>query len=120
MVYACAMTEIILQPTATNPPPVDPDAMECRPGCGACCIALSISSPIPGMPDGKPAGVRCIQLSDDNRCRLFGLPERPAVCVGLRPLREMCGNTREDALAYLTALEVATRPEEKGKIDGQD
>ncbi|HCR8272553.1 TPA: YkgJ family cysteine cluster protein, partial [Shigella flexneri] len=22
--------------------------MECRPGCGACCTAPSISSPIPG------------------------------------------------------------------------
>ncbi|MGU7695722.1 YkgJ family cysteine cluster protein, partial [Escherichia coli] len=29
--------------------------MECRPDCGACCTAPSISSPIPGMPDGKPA-----------------------------------------------------------------
>ncbi|HNM56919.1 MAG TPA: YkgJ family cysteine cluster protein, partial [Thauera aminoaromatica] len=24
--------------------------MDCRPGCAACCIAPSISSPIPGMP----------------------------------------------------------------------
>ena len=30
--------------------------MNCREGCGACCIAPSISSPIPGMPHGKPAG----------------------------------------------------------------
>ncbi|HNV09555.1 MAG TPA: YkgJ family cysteine cluster protein, partial [Dokdonella sp.] len=29
--------------------------MSCRSGCGACCIAPSISSPIPGMPNGKPA-----------------------------------------------------------------
>ncbi|MCC6439509.1 MAG: YkgJ family cysteine cluster protein, partial [Rhodanobacteraceae bacterium] len=26
--------------------------MSCRSGCGACCIAPSISSPIPGMPNG--------------------------------------------------------------------
>jgi hypothetical protein len=39
--------------------------MECRIGCAACCIALPISSPIPGMPDGKPAGVRCVQLTAD-------------------------------------------------------
>ncbi|HNF77692.1 MAG TPA: YkgJ family cysteine cluster protein, partial [Thauera aminoaromatica] len=26
--------------------------MDCRPGCAACCIAPSISSPIPGMPHG--------------------------------------------------------------------
>lgn len=27
--------------------------LDCRSGCGACCIAPSISSPIPGMPDGN-------------------------------------------------------------------
>ena len=32
--------------------------MDCRRNCGACCIAPSITSPIPGMPQGKPAGVR--------------------------------------------------------------
>ena len=84
---------------------------ECRVGCGACCIAPSISSPIPGMPDGKPAGVRCIQLTEDNRCKLFGLPERPAVCVRLRPSEEMCGTTCEEAYAYLIHLEEITRSE---------
>lgn len=62
------------------------------------------------MPDGKPAGVRCVQLTHDNRCKLFGKPERPSVCVGLRPELEMCGETREEALAYLTWLEEITRP----------
>jgi uncharacterized protein len=85
--------------------------MDCRPGCGACCIAPSISSPIPGLPHGKPAGVRCVQLTDDNRCRLFGQPERPAVCVRLRPNPEMCGSTAAEALAHLIGLELATRPE---------
>lgn len=84
--------------------------MECRPGCGACCIALSISSPIPGMPDGKPAGVRCVQLSDDNLCKIFGQPERPAVCNRLRPLEEMCGSSAEEAILYLTELERLTVP----------
>ena len=84
--------------------------LECRVGCGACCIAPSISSPIPGMPDGKPAGVRCVQLDEANRCRIFGMPERPAVCVGLRPSASMCGSNRNDAMAMLGALEVATRP----------
>ena len=82
----------------------------CRVGCGACCIALSISSPIPGMPDGKPAGVRCVQLTDDNLCRLFGRPERPAVCLSLRPSAEMCGASTAEALLYLTELEHLTRP----------
>ena len=85
--------------------------MDCRVGCGACCIALSISSPIPGMPEGKPTGVRCVQLTDDNRCGIYGRAERPAVCVRLRPEEEMCGETAEEALAWLYALERATRPD---------
>lgn len=84
--------------------------LECRVGCGACCIAPSISSPIPGMPDGKPAGVRCVQLGADNRCLLFGRPERPAVCVQLRPSEEMCGSSAADAFAYLGVLELLSRP----------
>ncbi len=83
---------------------------KCRVGCGACCIALSISSAIPGMPEGKPAGVRCIQLTPDNRCRIFGRPGRPAVCDRLRPEEEMCGQSTQEALAWLSALEEATRP----------
>ena len=83
--------------------------MDCRNGCGACCIAPSISSPIPGMPDGKPAGVPCIQLDASNRCRLFGRPERPEICRRLRPEPAMCGDSRADALTRLSQLELATR-----------
>ena len=86
------------------------ERLECRVGCGACCIAPSISSPIPGMPNGKPAGVRCAQLTDDNRCKLFGRPERPAVCVSLSPSRDMCGWNRVEALMWLNDLERATAP----------
>ena len=84
--------------------------MKCRAGCGACCIAPSISSAIPGMPDGKPAGVRCVQLTTDNRCHLFGRPERPAVCVRLKPTQDMCGASTGEALAALSAMERETRP----------
>jgi len=63
------------------------------------------------MPGGKPAGVRCVQLTDDNLCRLFGMPERPPVCIALRPSIEMCGETREEAMAYLERLEQLTLPE---------
>lgn len=63
------------------------------------------------MPEGKEAGVRCVQLTPDNRCRLFGQPDRPAICVRLRPSEEMCGQTAEEALAWLSELEIATRPE---------
>jgi uncharacterized protein len=84
--------------------------MECRLGCGACCIAPSISSPIPGMPHGKPAGIPCVQLLPDFRCALFGRDDRPAVCVGLRPCESMCGADRFEALTALDALEAATAP----------
>lgn len=85
-------------------------ATACRAQCAACCIAPSISSPIPGMPHGKPAGIPCVQLDDALRCRLFGRPERPAVCASLRPDAQMCGATRAGALAHLQQLEQATRP----------
>ncbi len=84
--------------------------MDCRPNCGACCIAPSISTPIPGMPHGKPAGVKCVQLLPDFRCALFGRPERPAVCASLRPSESMCGGSREEALKYLDRLEIETGP----------
>jgi Fe-S-cluster containining protein len=84
--------------------------VECRERCAACCIAPSISTPIPGMPTGKPAGVRCVQLDEADRCRIFGHPERPAACLGLRPSPEMCGERRQDALIYLQRLERLTRP----------
>jgi len=84
--------------------------MDCRPGCGACCTAPSISSPIPGMPHGKPAGVPCVQLMADQRCAIFGRPERPACCGGLQPSAEMCGDTRGEAMLWLDRLEAETAP----------
>lgn len=81
----------------------------CRPGCGACCIAPSISTPIPGMPAGKPAGIRCVQLDDDNLCRLFGDPRRPAVCEQFRFDVSLCGERREQALERIASLETVTR-----------
>lgn len=85
-------------------------SFKCRGRCAACCIAPSINSPIPGMPQGKPAGVACEQLDDQLRCKLFGKPERPAFCASLRPSMEMCGNNRDEALTFLSALEAATQP----------
>lgn len=84
--------------------------MNCRPSCAACCIAPSITSPLPGMPDGKPAGVACVQLDDDLRCKVFGKPERPSFCAGLKPSTEMCGESREQAMLWLMRLEQDTRP----------
>jgi hypothetical protein len=76
--------------------------MECRPGCGACCIAPSISTL------DKPAGMPCPHLDAGLRCTLFGRAQRPACCAGLQASADMCGDSREHALAWLAALEAAT------------
>ncbi|MFZ6646319.1 YkgJ family cysteine cluster protein [Undibacterium sp. TJN25] len=100
------------QPSHQQAAPLSmPPPLACRPGCGACCIAPSISSPIPGMPDGKPAGIRCIQLTDELQCAIFGRPERPACCGGLAASEEMCGTGREYALQWIGKLEEMTRPD---------
>ncbi len=77
----------------------------CRHGCAACCIAPSISSPIPGMPHGKPAGVRCIQLTDDLLCKLIDSSDRPQVCFGFVFDPLICGNSREEAMRIISELE---------------
>ncbi len=82
--------------------------MSCRIGCGACCIAISISSPIPGMPHGKPAGERCIQLDEQNKCKLFGHQTRPKVCHDFKFDPIVCGNKDEDAFKNLKKLEENT------------
>lgn len=50
----------------------------------------------------------CRHLDEQLRCRLFGHSERPACCRGLQAAPEMCGESREQALAWLAALEAAT------------
>ena len=65
---------------------------------------------MPGLPEGKPAGVPCPHLDEQWRCRLFGRPERPAVCASLPPSEEMCGQSREQALRWLGYLEAETQP----------
>lgn len=87
-------------------------AVKCRDGCGACCIAPSISSAIPGMPNGKRAGERCVQLDENMRCKIFGKPERPAVCGSLIPDPGMCGDNREQALRWLGVVEELTSPKQ--------
>ncbi|HLL24430.1 MAG TPA: hypothetical protein VK427_20000 [Kofleriaceae bacterium] len=83
--------------------------MDCRPRCGACCIAPSIS-PTAALPRGKPAGVPCPHLTPEITCALFGRPERPAVCASLRPQLEMCGGSAAEAMAVLVAWESLTAP----------
>lgn len=66
------------------------------------------------MPNGKPAGVRCVQLTADLRCAIFGDPRRPAPCASLRPEPEMCGSTQAHALRFLERLETLTAPQGAG------
>lgn len=62
------------------------------------------------MPQGKPAGVPCVQLDSQRRCRLFGQASRPAVCGSLQASVTMCGDTPEQAMSWLARLEVLTVP----------
>jgi hypothetical protein len=62
------------------------------------------------MPGGKPAGIRCTQLDEHDRCLIFGRPTRPGVCSSLQPERTMCGDDREHALHWLGHLEKITTP----------
>ena len=92
-------------------PTLSPDVtIACRPQCGACCIAPSISAASPKHPHGKPAGVRCGHLLADYRCELFGLRERPAVCGSLLPSSDMCGNDQSQAMSTIERWERETAP----------
>lgn len=63
------------------------------------------------MPDGKPAGVRCIHLSPGNLCLIYNRPDRPEVCSRLRANEEMCGDSMECAMIWLANLERLTAVE---------
>ncbi|MCB1687140.1 MAG: YkgJ family cysteine cluster protein [Halioglobus sp.] len=84
--------------------------MQCRTDCGACCIAISIHQPFDGMPNGKPAGVRCVHLSPAMRCNVFGDARRPALCDAFKPEVQYCGDNREQALTRLAQLEIDSMP----------
>ena len=85
--------------------------MECRPRCAACCIVLSISSALPGMPGGKPPFTRCVNLDPASlRCRIWGTPAYPEVCRAFTPGPGSCGASAGEAVALLTDLELLTNP----------
>jgi len=56
------------------------------------------------MPDGKPAGVRCIHLLDDFRCAIYNDSDKPKVCSDFKAEAEFCGSDREEALRILYSL----------------
>ena len=84
--------------------------MECRAGCGACCIVPAIHTPFFGMPNGKPKGQRCTHLDGEGLCRLFGDPRRPTCCIQFQAEAEFCGSSRTEALLLLTDLEATSDP----------
>lgn len=91
-------------PSNTSPIIHYTSPMKCRSDCGACCIALSISSTIPGLPEGKPAGVKCIHLLDDYKCSIYTNQGKPKVCDDFKAGPEFCGSTREEAMNILFSL----------------
>lgn len=78
--------------------------------CGACCTEISISSSIPGMPNGKNAGVRCINLNDNNLCSIFGDPSRPPICSSFQADKDFCGSTTKEAIINIRRFEDLTKP----------
>lgn len=84
--------------------------MQCRIGCGACCIAASFTRPFFGMPHGKQAGERCIHLDEQHLCRIFNDPRRPQACADFQPEESVCGSSFDEAIVRLLALEQQTLP----------
>jgi uncharacterized protein len=74
--------------------------------CGACCIAPSISTIIPGTGKNKPAGIRCIHLSQEMKCSIYSA--RPSVCRSYTPTVELCGKNFTEAFSNLEKLEILT------------
>ena len=63
------------------------------------------------MPSGKTAGVRCVNLSSENRCLIYGHPDYPAVCANFKASRGTCGDDNAFAMANLEVLERLTSPD---------
>ncbi len=91
--------------------------MQCREGCGACCIAPAIVRPYYGMPRGKRAGEACIHLDEKMRCLLFDDPRRPPLCSAFRPEPDICGENRAQALERIAALEWSSAPGVSGRSE---
>jgi len=83
---------------------------QCRPGCAACCITISITSTLPFHPNGKVAGEMCRNLDENYFFRLWGTSRYPIFCQGFPALPEHCGHNQAEAFSILGALEHATQP----------
>lgn len=82
--------------------------MKCRIGCGACCVEVSISSPLPGLPNGKPAGVRCPNLTSAGTCGVWNTPVFPDICRRFQATPDFCGTSAEEAVVRIRSMERAT------------
>ena len=80
----------------------------CHNNCAACCSVISISSSLPSMPFGKPAGLRCIKLNDENLCTIHEKDNYPLVCKNFKMNYETCGTSAEQAIYNLEILENLT------------
>jgi Fe-S-cluster containining protein len=85
--------------------------VECRAGCGACCIVPAIHTPFLGMPNGKRKGERCVHLGAQGLCALFDDTRRPGCCSQFQAEPAFCGSSREEALLLLADLELLSDPE---------
>ncbi|TNC82597.1 MAG: hypothetical protein C9356_03305 [Oleiphilus sp.] len=81
--------------------------MDCHTACAACCIAPEISSPLPNMPKGKPAGVPCVNLDGQRRCKVYD--GRPPVCRNFQPNSDCCGVDHKQAMQLIAKLEILTK-----------
>jgi uncharacterized protein len=64
------------------------------------------------MPNGKPAGVVCVNLERaTGLCRIWHTEAYPDVCRNFQPAPDACGRNREEALELLAAIETATAPD---------
>jgi hypothetical protein len=77
--------------------------MECRPGCGACCIAPSSPHRFPACPRASRRG-RCVQLDAQMQCRLFGQLSGLPSAFRSRPKPTMCGSPSPTGAEHPHAL----------------
>ncbi len=66
---------------------------------------------MPNMPNGKPAGIMCTNLDPITlSCLIWGQENYPKHCKHFIATLDVCGNSREQALQLIDAMELATKP----------
>jgi hypothetical protein len=62
------------------------------------------------MPEGKPAGVVCLNLDLGNyQCTIWGTDQYPQLCRDFRPDKTTCGGSQQEAIQLINQLELSTR-----------